>query len=165
MFGMYSHYGNGHSFSVINAPSKHICFSNMDSEQRFGTFSNDPLDFIGGPAITSHEKLEGINRGDITMSSFSSAFSSSGFPITAGLSKKKMPPKIMKSMQQQQAGIDSMTNSNMPVDEEHLEVLEQVDPANSYFGMCPTAWIAVGPGPMPPPPPPHFTPQFHPWIG
>uniref|UniRef100_A0A1I8B7Y4 Rap-GAP domain-containing protein n=1 Tax=Meloidogyne hapla TaxID=6305 RepID=A0A1I8B7Y4_MELHA len=39
LVGMYSHYGNGHSFSVI-------CFSNMDSEPHFG-INNDPLEFIG----------------------------------------------------------------------------------------------------------------------
>ncbi|KAL7077104.1 hypothetical protein ACQ4LE_004073 [Meloidogyne hapla] len=47
LVGMYSHYGNGHSFSVI-------CFSNMDSEPHFG-INNDPLEFIG------KKKVEGCN--------------------------------------------------------------------------------------------------------
>ena len=53
----------------------------------------------------------------------------------------------------------------MPVDEEHLEIIDQNDLATSYFGMCPTAWITVGPGSMPPPPPPHYGIPFHSWTG
>ncbi|CAK5063310.1 unnamed protein product [Meloidogyne enterolobii] len=168
MFGIYSHYGNGQSFSVINAPAKNICFSNMDSENHFG-ITNDPLDFIGGPAMSSYEKMDGKMDGGfnscwgVSTPPFSSTFSSSGIPITSSLSKKKVTPKTTKSMAQKQIGIGSI--SNMPVDEEHLEIIDQNDLATSYFGMCPTAWITVGPGSMPPPPPPHYGVPFHSWTG
>ncbi|CAK5092005.1 unnamed protein product [Meloidogyne enterolobii] len=169
MFGIYSHYGNGQSFSVINAPAKNICFSNMDSENHFG-ITNDPLDFIGGPAMSSYEKMDGKMDGGfnscwgVSTPPFSSTFSSSGIPITSSLSKKKVTPKTTKSMVQKQIGIGSI--SNMPVDEEHLEIIDQNDLATSYFGMCPTAWITVGPGSMPPPPPPHhYGVPFHSWTG
>ncbi|KAF7639067.1 UBIQUITIN_CONJUGAT_2 domain-containing protein [Meloidogyne graminicola] len=160
MFGMYSHYGNGHSFSVINAPSKHICFSNMDSDQCFNG-TNDPLDFIGGPAITTCEKFEDINHAGIAPPPFSATFSSN----VTSLSKKKMPTKTTKSIAQKQTGGFSSI-LNMPVDDENLEVLEQSDPAGAYFGMCPSPWISLSGGPMPPPPPPsHFGVPFYPWIG
>ncbi|CAK5079745.1 unnamed protein product [Meloidogyne enterolobii] len=168
VFGIYSHYGNGQSFSVINAPAKNICFSNMDSENHFG-ITNDPLDYIGGPAISSYEKMDGKIDGGfnscwgVSTPPFSSTFSSSGIPITSSLSKKKVTPKTTKSMAQKQIGIGSI--SNMPVDEEHLEIIDQNDLATSYFGMCPTAWITVGPGSMPPPPPPHYGVPFHSWTG
>uniref|UniRef100_A0A914LH56 Uncharacterized protein n=1 Tax=Meloidogyne incognita TaxID=6306 RepID=A0A914LH56_MELIC len=153
MFGIYSHYGNGQSFSVINAPAKNICFSNMDSENRFG-ITNDPLDFIGGLAIYSYEKMDGGFNSCWRVSTppFSSTFSSSGIPITSSISKKKVTPKTTKSMAQK--GIGSI--SNMPVNEEHLEIIDQNNLATSYFGMCPNAWITVELGSMPPTPPPHY---------